>query len=81
MPILIIERMKPADEHDRQKWYRLVGKVEGSPESTWKTASIPMAQIAQKGKAVIDARKARLGKDVLEYWANYQAANDVENDQ
>jgi hypothetical protein len=77
-PIVIIERIPPTDEHDRQKFYRLRGYVEGSPPSTWKTTTVLMVAIAQKGQAVIDKAKAKLEKDVIEYAANVEAANKLE---
>lgn len=59
-----------AKEHDRQKWYRLLGFVEGSPESTWKTVSVPVSAIVS-GRKTREAVKEKLTKDVKEFYANW----------
>lgn len=59
-------------EHDRQKWVRLVGFVEGAPESTWKTRSVNVAALVA-GQTTIEAERAKLAADAEEYHARWQA--------
>lgn len=79
---VIIERIEPNDEHDRQKYVRLVGRVEGAPQETWKTATLPVSQLASKSNAdMVAALTTQINKleaDVVEYHANYMALNDID---
>lgn len=70
-----VSRRKFKDEHDNQKWYVLVGEVEGCPAVT-KTHTISMAELAadpSKLQAYIEKMKS----DVAEYHANYLALQQL----
>lgn len=72
-----VERIPPVDEHDGQKWLRLRGRVEGAPESTWKTRTVNVAAIVS-GRTTVEAEKAKLTADVLEYHARWVALKDMQ---
>lgn len=72
-----ITRIPPADAHDGQKWLRLLGKVDGSPEATWKTRTVNIAAIVS-GRTTVDQEKARLTADVEEYYARWLALGDID---
>jgi hypothetical protein len=71
-----VERIPPTDEHDGQKWLRLRGRVEGSPESTWKTRTVNVAALVS-GQTTVDAERAKLAADVEEYHARYLALKEL----
>lgn len=75
--VVTITRIPPIDEHDRQKWVRLLGKVEGAPESTWKARTVNVAAIVS-GRTTVDQEKARLTADVEEYYARWLALGDID---
>lgn len=75
--MVVITRIPPIDEHDRQKWIRLLGKVEGAPESTWKARTVNVAAIVS-GRTTVAAEKAKLEADVLEYHARWVALQGEE---
>ena len=72
-----VERIPPVDEHDGQKWLRLLGKVEGSPESTWKTRTVNVAALVS-GKTTVEVERAKLAADVEEYYARWVALKDIQ---
>lgn len=74
---ITIERLAPVDAHDGQKWLRLRGKVEGSPEATWKTRTVNIAALVA-GQTTVDAEKAKLSADVVEYYERWIALADVQ---
>lgn len=74
--VVKIERIPPADAHDGQKWLRLLGKVDGSPDVTWKTRTVNVAALVA-GQTTVDAEKAKLAADVEEYYARWLALGDV----
>lgn len=73
---VIIERIKPDNAHDEQKWIKLRGRVEGAPESTWKTRTINVAALASDALTLAD-EKARLSADVEEYYQRYLAVQEA----
>lgn len=75
--MVTITRIPPVDEHDGQKWIRLLGKVDGSPESTWKTRTVNVAALVS-GKTTVDAEKAKLTADVEEYYARWVALKELQ---
>jgi hypothetical protein len=71
-----VERIPPTDAHDGQKWLRLRGRVEGSPEATWKTRTVNVAALVS-GKTTVEAERAKLEADVAEYHARWVALKDL----
>lgn len=71
-----VKRLEPTDEHDRQKWVRLIGFVEGSPESTWKTRTVNLAALVS-GDRKIEDEAAALRADVEEYYNRWLALSDL----
>lgn len=71
-----ITRIAPVDAHDGQKWLRLLGKVSGSPEVTWKTRTVNVAAIVA-GQTTVEQEKAKLRADVEEYYNRWLALADL----
>jgi hypothetical protein len=72
---IIIERIKPVNAHDEQKWIKLRGRVEGAPESTWKTRAINVAALVD-GSLSLASEKEQLRADVEEYYGRYEAVQE-----
>lgn len=72
-----ITRIPPTDAHDAQKWLRLLGKIEGSPEVTWKTRTVNIAGLVS-GRTTVDQEKAKLTADVDEYYARWLALQELQ---
>lgn len=68
---VVVKRLDPLNEHDRQKWVRLVGYVEGAPECTWKTRTVNLAAIVA-GTRTLAGEEAKLRADVEEYYGRWQ---------
>lgn len=75
--IIVVERLPPVDEHDRQKNLRLRGRVEGSDEACWKTLTVPIATIASNPE-VLDTSVARLKADCEEYFNSFGALSAID---
>jgi hypothetical protein len=71
-----VKRLPPTDDHDAQKWVRLLGFVEGSPECTWKTRTVNLAAVVS-GSRTLEAEAARLRADVEEYYNRWLALADL----
>lgn len=70
-----ITRRKSGDEHTDQKWFVLIGSVDGCPAVT-KVDTISMSALAS-GAVALDARIAKMKADVAEYYANFQAMTQL----
>lgn len=75
MPIVNVSRRKFGDEHQDQKWFVIVGSIEGYPAVT-KVDTISMSAIAT-GAVSLDARIEKMKTDVAEYYANVQAMTQL----
>jgi hypothetical protein len=70
-----VTRRKFGDEHQDQKWFVLVGSIEGCPAVT-KVDTISMAALAD-GSVLLAERIAKMKADVAEYYANYQTLQSL----
>ena len=73
---VVVKRIVPETEHERQKWYVLEASVEGVPAVT-KRVSIAVTAIVAR-PSLLDEAKAKLVADVTEYHANYLALQALE---
>ena len=71
-----VKRLPPVDEHDAQKWVRLLGYVDGSPECTWKTRTVNLAALVS-GDRTIEGEAAKLRADVEDYYNRWLALADL----
>ncbi len=72
-----VTRVMLDNEHDNQKWIVLQGAVEGSPEATWKRATIAVSAYVAR-PAILDEARAKLIADVTEYDAHYLTLQALE---
>lgn len=71
---VVIERIAPTSEHDRQKFIRLRGYVPGSPEKSWLTATFDVAKYLDDADGSrFKARVDKLRADVEEYYGRWLA--------
>jgi hypothetical protein len=75
IPEVKVSRRKFNDEHQDQKWFVLVGSIDGCPAVT-KVDTISMAAIVS-GAVSLDARIEKMKADVAEYYANFQAMQQL----
>lgn len=73
--VVKVRRVKLNDEHMDQKIYVIEGYVEGCPAVT-KRETINMAALAS-GDIVLQDRIDKMKADVAEYYANYQALQEL----
>lgn len=66
-----VSRRKFNDEHQDQKWFVLVGSIDGCPAVT-KVDTISMTAIVT-GAVSLESRIEKMKADVAEYYANFQA--------
>jgi hypothetical protein len=76
-PEVKVYRMRPVDEHDRQKNLRLVGMAEGAPKEVWKTVTQDIASIVS-GAVSLEAIVAKLKADAAEYYGRYAGLDSIE---
>jgi hypothetical protein len=70
-----VSRRKFNDVHMDQKFYVIVGAIDGCPAVT-KVDTISMSAIAT-GAVSLDARIEKMKADVAEYYANFQAMQQL----
>lgn len=70
-----VRRRKFNDEHMDQKFYVIVGSIDGCPAVT-KVDTINMAALAT-GDVVLQDRIDKMKADVAEYYANLQALDQL----